>query len=214
MTPIHPRFDDPPLFEQAMTVMFDSIPQFSVGDFGLFWKQIQDEFDICESHPVIDPRVEAFDRPSNFAFQVQLVPAESLPRCFYRHNDRSELIQLQADRFGFNWLKRGDGKYPHSEATAARFFDLYTRFLAFCEERGFASPTVRQCEITNVNIVPTSAAGEVGEARGIFASLPAFEGPEFLSLEVASYSLQHRILGEAGEPLGRLYQTFSPALRP
>ncbi|MBX9795763.1 MAG: TIGR04255 family protein [Sphingomonas sp.] len=212
MKPIHPKFGNPPLFEQAIAVVFDAIPTFSLGDFGKFWSRIDDEFDTCEARPIVDPRFEAFDQPPHLGFEMRLVPAESLPRCFYRHKDKSELVQLQADRFGFNWLKRAERKYPHFELTVSRFFDLYDKFDAFCSERGFATPAVRQCEITNVNIVPVANAGEVDRARETFAHLPELSTHSFLSPETISYSTQHQIMSEDGRPVGRLYQIFSPAV--
>jgi hypothetical protein len=179
----------------------------------LFWKCIQDEFDSSEARAVVEPQIESFDRPVTRGFQVQLVPSEQLPRCFYRHRNRSELVQVQSDRFGFNWLKHDGGTYPHSEATVARFFGLYEKFLAFCEERGFGEPTVRQCEITNVNIVSDTAVGGVVRASEYFTQIPAATGPAFLQTETLGYSLQQLILDDAGKPAGRLYQVFSPALR-
>ena len=210
---VRPKFERPPLIEQAITVIFDELSDFSLGDFGLYWAQIRDAFPHSEAQPLIESRIEDFGefRPREMTFRI--IPAETLPRCTYRSEDGSELVQVQQDRFTFNWSGSPDRAYPHSEATVARFAELFRGFLAYLERRAIATPAIRQCEIINVNIVPVADIG------GTYADAPAFFNiptadvlADFLPAESYAVNTQRRILRE-GEPIGRLYSALSPVIR-
>ena len=49
MTPIRPEFDDPPVIEQAITLMFEPIEGFNIGDIGRFWDRVRPDFPVCQA---------------------------------------------------------------------------------------------------------------------------------------------------------------------
>lgn len=148
MAPIRPKFSNPPLIERAISVAFEPLPSFSLGDYGLFWSEVIEEFPVSEALDPVPVEIEqsAEFRPAQASFQI--VPASVLPRAGFR-NLTGELVQVQPNRCGFNWIKTGaDHQYPHSEASLARFFDLLNRFAAFVDRRNLGSLSFVQCELT------------------------------------------------------------------
>ncbi|AJA10656.1 Putative secreted protein [Sphingopyxis fribergensis] len=209
---VRPTFERPPLVEQAITVIFEQLPDFSIGDFGLFWTKIQSEFPYSEAQTPIDGKIEgeAF-RPQQF--QLRLLQASTLPRCFYRSDNGSELVQLQPNRFSFNWLGTDDTHYPRSEATMARFHALFARFKEFVAERDLGTIKITQCELVNVNIIAVADFGEsFAVAPLIFEAANFGRRVEFLQPESYMSNTQQAIMGSDGF-VGRLYAEISPVTK-
>ena len=206
-----PKFSRPPLFEQAISVVFERLEAFTIGDFGAFWAAVSDTFTSTEAQPLIEAAVEQFSefRPSAVTFQI--IPHEELPRCVYRTANGDESIQIQRDRFVFNWSHAGGGEYPHFEATKQRFDEMFDRFHAYCESRELGPIVVRQCELTNVNIVPLEDLGGSFTGASEAFRMPAV-GQLDKSLEPETVTLQQRFIirDEVGKPAGRLHLSLYP----
>jgi uncharacterized protein (TIGR04255 family) len=213
VTAIRPKFDRPPVVEQAITVVFDELAGFGVGDFGLFWSLIREAFPVCEHAPPVETTLEQLPaRPVAQDVRILLEHALPLPRCLYRHASDGEVIQVQKDRFTFNWARAGETPYPHSERTVARFVEMFERFSAFVVERGMGPVNLTQCEVTNVNIVPVADFGRsFADAPAAFL-VPALrpEG-EVLQPETYMQTVQHLILNQ-GRPVGRLHVSLQPVI--
>lgn len=215
MAPItRPHFENPPLIEQAITVAFKAIEGFTLGDFGLFWRHIENEFPTCESQPVLPHSIEKFGTPANQRVGLRLMEAGFLPRCFYKSEDGRELVQVQNNRFTFNWIKVDEAEYPRSDVLVPRFADLYGKFSQFLtEERGYAVPDIVQCELTNVNIVPVGDFGDsLVDAPAAFPLLPPSDLLKGVEVESYSYANHYVIQATDGEPIGRLHAQLEPAL--
>ena len=213
MNSVRPKFDRPPLIEQAITVVFEELEGFSIGDFGLFWDRIGNEFSTSEAQQSLDSKIETFEGFQPQQFQFRLVPHSSLPRCFYRHVDGREIIQLQSDRFTFNWIQVDGNTYPHADVTVARFRELFATFKTFVADRGLGEIIVRQCEIVNVNVVPVTDFGKSFSDAGRAFVVPAAEMQlDFLPVESYIVNTQHLML-DGGRPIGRLYSVLAPVLR-
>ena len=214
MTPVRPNFKQPPLVEQVITLIFEEFAQFSVGDYGLFWERIRSDFPTCTTQSPLEPLIESFGDFSPAGVKFRLVGHDVLPRCIYRSSDGGELIQLQRDRFTFNWCYVEGSTYPHFEATLCRYRELLHKFSEFVESRGWGPPVVRQCEVTNVNIVEVKQFGSsFAEAHN------AFRLPELTALmkgmrqENSTILTQFSIIDEDGNgrPVGRLHTNLAPA---
>lgn len=206
-----PKFATPPLFEQALSVVFERLEAFSIGDFGAFWDVVKDPFVSTEAQPLIEATIEQFAEFRPAAVMFQLIPHEELPRCVYRTASGDESIQIQRDRFVFNWSHAGGGEYPHFEATKQRFDELFSRFQSYCDGRGLGPIIVRQCELTNVNIVPLSDVGGSFAGAAEAFRIPAV-GQLDDALEPETVTLQQRFIlrDEAGKPAGRLHLALYP----
>jgi uncharacterized protein (TIGR04255 family) len=203
------------LVERAITIVFEKLEKFTLGDFGLFWASIRDEFPVSEAVAAASPDIERYDGFSPTQPSVELVPADALPRAYFRNPDAGELVQVQPDRFTFNWLKTGpDHSYPHSEATLDRFSDLYRSFENFVASRGLGEVRILQCELTNVNAIPVSDVGETFADVATVLKLPDWrpDSPS-VCLEGQVAGARHLMLNDEGKPFGRVHSFGQPALR-
>jgi uncharacterized protein (TIGR04255 family) len=215
VTPIRPKFANPPLIERAISVVFGPLDQFSVGDYGLFWSEILSEFPVSEVLPPLAPEIEQYDRFQTVPSGIQILPLGSLPRAAFRNAAAGELVQVQPDRFGFNWIKTGDDhKYPHSEATLDRFFALFELFSRYLVNRGLGRVSIIQCELTNVNIIPISDVGQnFADISTVLRLAPLSFDCEQLRLENQLIGSKHSMLDDNGHQIGRVHTLGQPSLR-
>lgn len=209
---IRPKFDRPPLIEQAITVVFDDLAGFSIGDFGRFWVTIENEFPECgQAAPLATAIEQLGDIPGQHEIRL-VTQGEALPRCLYRHPSSGEALQIQNNRFTFNWAKFGDAPYPHSERTVQRFVELFRKFEEYLTTRGLGPIMPNQCEITNVNVVPVAEFGRTYADAPTAIILPSF-APEGGLLETEAYILNmHYLIAGPESPQGRLHVALSPVI--
>ena len=192
MTPIRPKFLNPPLIERAISVHFSDLPEFALGHYGLFWAEIKDQFPISESAGRTPPHIEQYDGFRPAAQQIALVDGGVLPRALFRNAEAGELVQIQPDRFTFNWIKTGvEHTYPHSEATLDRFFSLLTLFEKFVSDHGLGPLNYDQCELTNVNVIPVEDVGETFSDVATVVKLPDVADP------CVSVQLEQQVVGSS-----------------
>lgn len=111
------HFDKSPLAEVIFGVEFNA-QNFSAVHFGLYWQEIKDKF---AQYPL--------DRPPVGDNQfISLLPP--LRRVWFESSDQKELIQLQDNRFYYNWRKR-DEEYPHFEKIHPQFLAEWKRFTSW-----------------------------------------------------------------------------------
>ena len=213
MEHIRPSFVRPPLVEQAIVAVFEAIPGFTIVDYGVFWSEIQKEFPLVSSTDPAPEHTELFDPIRLPDSGLQLLHTLPLPRAMFRDKEGGELIQLQPDRFGFNWSKVDGGHYPRSEQVMGRFNELFARFHAFIERRGIGPLRLKQCELTNLNIIRVSDFGHGYEDMTKALRVDPLDlGISFLRAETYTRARQHSILGAAGEPVGRLHTAIAPVI--
>ncbi len=211
MNVVRPEFIDPPIIEQVFTVIFDKIPGFGIVDLGLFWSEIRDSFPHYSVAPRLPTQREVFGPVDTAGFEFS-VAAFDMPRLMYR-NDGGELIQLQDDRFSFNWAKQDGTIYPNSDVTAERFWELFSFFDAFLRTRNLPNLAIRQCEVTNLNIIPVADFGNnYGDVGNALKLDPLDLGVDFLVAETYVRNRQHRIVDPEGKFIGRLHTAISPVI--
>lgn len=205
---VRPSFSSPPVVEQAISVMFDPIDGFTIGDIGLFWNEVRSEFPECAAQEPLSRVIEKFGQPE----PVRIELAQSIPRAMLGAEGSGELLQIQNDRFGFNWMLTEGRTYPRHDATIERFWKLFSTFLAFLRGRGLRQPSLLQCELVNVNIVSAKNFG-----RGFTSLLDAFSYslPEIdqlsnLRLEGAQIATHYVIVDDQSKPLGRVHTSLHP----
>lgn len=215
MTPIRPKFENPPLIERAITVVFTKLEGFSIGDYGLFWSSLRDDFPISEMAPPVIQDRETFEGFKPAQPQIQIIADNSLPRALFRNPEKGELIQLQPDRFSFNWIKTGtDDRYPNSEPLLDRFFSLFNQISAFVAERQFGEIIPVQCELTNVNVIPITDVGETFADVATVIRLPDLDQSyECLRLESQLAASKHLLIDDDGKPIGRVHSIAQPAIQ-
>lgn len=211
-TPIRLEYEHPPLIEQAISVAFEPIKDFSIVDYGLFWTGIAADFPQVSSDAPLDNPTENFDGVRPMGLSFNLMAQAPMPRAMFRSGDGG-LVQVQIDRFGFNWAKEGDAEYPRSEAVMSRFEELFERFRSFLTDRGLGELKLRQCELTNLNIIPILDFGaDYSDMPNALKVDPLDLGLNYLVAETYVRNRQHRIVDTNGSPIGRLHTAISPVI--
>ena len=71
--------------------------------------------------------------------------------------DGTQLIQIQRDRFAFNWrMLDTDRQYPHYAQVRDDFVRQLEKFFEFLREEGLEDPNPDQVELTYVNHIPAA----------------------------------------------------------
>jgi uncharacterized protein (TIGR04255 family) len=215
VTPIRPKFENPPLIERAITVVFTKLENFSIGDYGLFWSLLRDDFPSSEMAPPVTQELETFEGFKPAPPQVQLLAENALPRTFFRNPEKGELVQLQPDRFSFNWIKTGtDDRYPNSEPLLERFFQLFDQLTVFVAERQLGEIVPVQCELTNVNVIPITDVGETFADVATVIRLPELDRSYgCLRLESQLTASKHLLIDDDERPIGRVHSIAQPAIQ-
>ena len=105
-------FNAPPVTEVSLGRTFIARPDFLVPHFGGFWSEVRSEFPKVEhAAPIVTPG-ETVDSADQGQFW--------LPRVWFISEDSTRLVQLQQNRYHFNWRQQ-----PHAPA--------YIRFQAIQE---------------------------------------------------------------------------------
>ncbi len=110
-----PNFSNPPLAEVACGVSFDPLLNIKSTVFGSFWNIIKEDFpEIEEQTPI--PIQSQFPN-----FIISNLP--QLRRLWFINQEYNKLIQVQQDRFLFNWKKS-----DNENDTYPRFHKIYSKF--------------------------------------------------------------------------------------
>jgi hypothetical protein len=169
--------------------------------------------------------VETFDRaPVTPSIEIHMEAPMTLPRTWFMSEDGAQLVQLQHDRFTFNWRELELGlAYPRYDRLGARFEELFGLLLAGLDELG-AAPFINLCEVTDVNPVEYrgrgGGPGQHPDLAKIINRLRPRPRNAFLP-EAEDTQLQARwrippeeVRREGRPPAGRLYLSASPGLKP
>jgi uncharacterized protein (TIGR04255 family) len=108
--------------------------------------------------------------------------APDMPRVWFVSADDTCLIQLQPDRFLFNW-REGPNRtpYPRYKTVIKKFRTLYNAFEKFVSQHKLGSIVPQQCELSYVNYIRQgqgwSTFADIGE---IFPDLSWRKGDRFI----------------------------------
>ena len=139
---------DAPIDEVACGVMFDPVATLDPIVVGSYWRERVLEY---PSHELRTPLRDA----ARILDLVNVVPP--LRAMLVSHDDQY-VLQIQPDRFYFNWRRRDRG-YPRfnthggSEGVLSRALREFQRFSAFCASTLGAAPKVRAIELAKVDII-------------------------------------------------------------
>lgn len=169
-----PKYDNPPVVETVIGVQFPELARFRCAHFGLYQERIKSRFPNFEDRPRIRPAAEPFPRkvtPPEPPFQV--LPSGAPERVWYIAQSGQELLQVQPDRFMFNWRAQGGSpKYPSYDVNSGRFLHEFAEFRQFCLDQGIEEPTPELAEVTYVNhIVPRPGESALDLFGRVFTGL-------------------------------------------
>jgi uncharacterized protein (TIGR04255 family) len=213
-----PEFKSPPLSEVVLGVQFDALPAFLSPHLGLIWQRFRASYPMLEEHPPLPPSFETFGSNPQFppGMGIQFVSSAETPRAFFVNQARTELLQIQKDRFLHNWRKIGDtDSYPRFERMLETFDSGLSVFVQALADERLGSLIPNQCEVSYINHIVVPSGGSLsdvtddlfGQHTGSLA-LDDLGKPEDLR-----FVLRYIMRDEKGSPVGRLIAVAEPALR-
>lgn len=204
----------PPVVETVLSAQFVPIQGFSILHVGLYQETIREEFKRYEAKPPLGHMREEFSprgavREQSFAFSTSIEPPF---RAWFLDEKGNQIIQIQKDRFIYNWQKvAGDEDYPRYQSIRKKFEEEWERFRAFLTKQHLKQPEVNQCEVTYVNHIEYEKGWKgYGELSKVFAPWSGLNSGDFLpDLENINVNLTYRL----HDNQGRLYVTMQPVIR-
>lgn len=209
-----PDYQDPPLVETVLSIQFRPLQGFSLVHVGPLWHQFRDTFPLIEEYPPLEAARETFGQPAPTRMEVTIEEKPPLPRVWFLNESKTELIQVQPDRFIHNWRRTGSEltTYPRYERVREKFRDEVRGFQQFLSDEMLGPIDIDQCEVTYVNhIEPSQAWHRHGQLEAVLRTWTV-RGLSFLP-EAEDTRIHQRfvIRSDSGHPLGRLYVSLVPA---
>lgn len=206
-----PDFAAPPVVETALGIQFAPLARLSTRDVGAYALKLADGFPMFEERPRL-PRIhETFPQQHTITWELGSSPGPQ--RAFLLSVDRASMIQIQSDRFGYNWRATTPGaSYPRYSENSVRCLQEFRQFRAFCEQHALEAVRPDLCEVVYVNhIAPRESETAVEVFAEIFPALTWSHSTPWLPIpETASLNRVYEIPPEQG----RLYAEASIAHRP
>ncbi len=148
-----PEYDNPPLAEVAFGVIYKQLEKLKIPHVGLFWSKIRTAYPLCEHAAPMD--LENIDSTTNLL----------LPRIWLVGQSSNDLLQIQTDRFFYNWRRQqSEVEYPRFKTVFQSFKDNLNQFSGFLGEMGIGSIDPRRYELTYVNHLLKGEGWEPGQA--------------------------------------------------
>lgn len=192
----HVSFRQPPVVETVLGVQFERIRGLTNSHLGLFWASLGPDWPHVEDAPPIEEQHETF---GDIAFPSGFVRLATRPSSRTRIKNMTEtaMIQIQPNRFHYNWLGQPGHPYPGYEEAKPAFDEYWSRFQDFLAQHDLKAGKLNQWEITYVNHIPKGEVWtDAHDWKNIFAGLP---GPVALSDDIV-----------LGDPGGRWYFEIEP----
>jgi uncharacterized protein (TIGR04255 family) len=145
------HFESPPIDEVVCGLMFDPVNEMLATHLGLLWERYKPDYGIVREVAPLANQIELApgvmpESPLSFA---EVLP---LPRVWFEETNGKGLIQVQRDRFHYNWRRtRPDDAYPHFEHVVQLFEDKFNIFRSFLRELDARELQIKQFELTYVN---------------------------------------------------------------
>jgi len=136
------KFSNPPLTEVVCGIVFDA-SEFSSVHFGVYWSKIRQRFPLLpKDQPPIAP-----------GGQINLSIFPPLRRVWFESENKQELVQIQSDRFYYNWRKQDEGdNYPRFKRNIyPRFTNEWNEFYQWWTEEVNLVLLPVQYELTYIN---------------------------------------------------------------
>jgi uncharacterized protein (TIGR04255 family) len=213
-------FGRPPVSEVVLGVQF-SEPVVDLEVLATFGLRVKGELPGREQHEPLATVEETFAAPpAPRRIELRIVPGFVLPRTWFISADHGQLVQLQADRFVFNWRRIApDDHYPRYAALRPVFERHLSTLRGCLAEAGRPAGTVNFAEVTYINELswpdaPTDQHPPL--SRGLQLVSDVSTDGFLPQAEDTTFQARFRIadphdLNQA--PVGRLYVSAEPALR-
>jgi uncharacterized protein (TIGR04255 family) len=199
-----PEYDAPPVVETSVGIQFDGLVNYTSLAAADFRRMVLEQYPGLEEQPPLDPAFETFGPGDSTiaAKRIQLVEAPISPRFFFISADATELLQLQRDRFFFNWRQSEGGEiYPRYSHVRERLGSHLRQLQQWAKDNALGEVQPTQCEAAYVNHIPLrDAEGGACGLSHIFPWLTGLLG----TTESGQFAFRRRLYDESEGPVGRL----------
>jgi len=148
-----PSYRKPPVIEVVCGITFEKIENFMAPHLGLFWQKIRDEYPKCQHAIPLGFPQEQSEPGIEFGLP--------LPRMWFIKEKDDALVQLQNNRFLYNWRKIQDEPYPRYQHVIEAFRTNFALFRKFLEEEDLGELNPIECEMTYINHIPKGECWEM-----------------------------------------------------
>jgi len=195
------EFTRSPLNEVVCGVEFSSL-EFSSVHFGLYWQTIKDRF----PHPPLDRA------PIGVIDLSSILSMPNLRRVWFESEDKKRLIQLQSNRFHYNWrLQDKADQYPHFNEIYSRFADEWKKLQDWWEntEKSILQPS--RYELTYVNQIDKNFGwNSTIDDSNIFSFINKNLSDMPLKPQILNANLEFTLEENAGNLSVRIDQAINP----
>jgi uncharacterized protein (TIGR04255 family) len=212
-------FESAPVTEVVLGVQFNSLERFLSPHLGVVWGEFKQEFPLVEEHPYLPPVFETFGAPAAFiipSVNFQIMTRPEMLRVHFLNLERTELLQVQRDRFLHNWRKIGSGDdYPRFERMIETFEIGFRKFIEVIDREKLGSVVPNQCEVSYFNQIPIPD-GETFWSQFALTFPDRAENATIEGLGVpedARFALRYIVPAADGNSLGRVIIAAEPARR-
>src|SRR5690606_15754704 len=123
-----PSFRQPPVVETALSIQFDELRGFQTTHFGEYYLTVKDQFPVVVEKQRIERVVESFPAvPRMPALRIGPAMAQAGRIWFRDAADGCVMLQLQPDRFAFNWCRNDMEEYPRYATNQPKLFEEFDR---------------------------------------------------------------------------------------
>jgi uncharacterized protein (TIGR04255 family) len=213
-----PDFAHPPLVETALGVQFEPLAALDVPHIGLLWQSFAEHLPVTQQQAPLVPMIERIGgRNLGGVPALRISPQAPLPRCWFLNKEGDKLVQVQQDRFIWNWRKTADdAPYPrYVDTVRPHFVEHFDKFLEFLEAQAIGKFKPNQCEVIYVNHI---VSGEVWKSHEDLAKVfigwnQSYGHAMPLPVENIRLKVDHLIYGDEQDFIGRLHIEIDPAFR-
>ncbi|MCL5046696.1 MAG: TIGR04255 family protein [Actinobacteria bacterium] len=149
-----PSFKKPPVMEVVCGVQFKELSRLSAAHLGRYWAQIIDDFPNVQDAPPLPVILDRSDEAPGDSTKME-VEVSSLPplrRVFFIDKSDTRVIQLQENRFHYNWRRQNESDvYPRYEPVFESFSKRWAEFERFTNNFNLGELKPIQYELTYIN---------------------------------------------------------------
>ena len=154
MTPLEKKLDfaKPPVEEVMLSILFEPLDRFFAPHLGEIWREFKNSgFFYTTAQGTIPPSIESFSGQIPEP-QVHISNVPDFGRILFIHESGDQILQIQRDRFTFNWRKIEEGQnYPGFSTIFTSFEDFCTCFRENLKIQGIGEINPLQYELSYIN---------------------------------------------------------------
>lgn len=166
-----PEYEKPPLAEVICGTTYKPLDKFVASHMGILWGQFQPDYPKVEELAPLSSPIEIF-QGQQIPTELEFTTVPPLPRQRFTSKDGNNVIQIQRDRFIFNWRKvNQDDSYPRYLKVIESFEEKLSIFENFLQSGNINVEPI-QNELTYINQIPQGDLWEtIQDIRNIFPKI-------------------------------------------